>query len=129
MSFIETPLKDAKEKEPVAEGDYDLIIEDAQLIEDKGKRRVSVRLSIEGEPDAAHVFHNIFLDLPEDENKRTTQLGFTNAFLDLFEIPRKGSGFDMDELPGSRATCKLTQEEYEGNISNRIKLRPKGWKS
>jgi hypothetical protein len=127
MSFIDIPLKDAKEKEPVPTGEYDLIIEDASLIEDSGKRRVSVRHSIVGEPEAAAVFHNIMLDLPDDEDKRNTSIGFTNAYLDLFEVPRKGTGFDMEELPGSQATCKLGQKEYKGVVSNEIKLRPKGW--
>lgn len=127
MSFIDVPLKDAKEKEPVPEGKYTLVIEDAQLIEKEGKRRISIRHSIVGEPEAAAVFHNIFLDFSEDEDKRNAQLGFINAYLDLFDVPHKGTGFDLEELPGSEAECHLTQEEWEGNVSNRIKLRPKGW--
>ncbi len=127
MSFIDVPLKDAKEKEPVPAGEYDLIIEDAKLIEDQGKRRVSIRHSIVGEPDAQHVFHSIFLEFGDDKEKANTMLGFINAYLELFDIPHKGTGFDLEELPGSQATCKLGQKEWEGVISNEIKLRPKGW--
>jgi hypothetical protein len=122
MSFIGAPLKDAKEKEPVPEGEYDLIIEAAELIEKDGKQRVSIRHSIQGEKDAPAVFHNIFLTLSDDEDKANTQLLFMKAYLELFEIPYKGTGFELDELPGSTATCNIGQREWEGKVFNEIKL-------
>ena len=123
MTFIGAPIKDAKAREPVPEGEYDLVIEAADHIQRDGKEYVSIRHSIVGEADAGAVFHSIFLTPNEDAEKWNTQLLFMKAYLELFEIPYKGTGFELDELPGSTATVKLVQREYEGTVSNQIKLR------
>lgn len=123
MSFIESPLGDAQEKEVMPEGSYDLIVEDAQLIDEPGKkRRISIRHSIDGHPEAKAVFHNIFLDLSDDAEKRNNQLLFQRAYLNAFAIPYEAGGFDLDDIIGARGTVNLTQDEYEGRVSNNIKL-------
>jgi hypothetical protein len=124
MPFVNAPIGDAKEKEPVPEGEYELIIEDVSVIEEAGKDRVSIRHSINGQPDAAAVFHNIQLTLSDDAEKANWQLLFMRAYLNLFEIPWKDGGFDTDEIePGMSATCQLGVKEYEGRVSNEIKLK------
>jgi len=124
-TFVSIPLGDYKEKEVLPEGEYDLIIESAERIEDPGKKpRVSIRHSIDGYPNAQAVFHNIFLELSDDPEKANTQMGFIRSYLELAGIEYGANGFDPEAIePGTRFTCTLTQNEYEGKISNQIKLR------
>lgn len=122
MTFIEMPLGDAKEKEVVPEGEYDLIVEDA-VPPPPGKKSVMVRLSIEGHLEAKAVFHHLALiSSDDDEEKRNNKLLFGKAFCDAFSIPYEGAGFDLDDFPGAQGTIYLTQEEYQGIINNKIRL-------
>ena len=124
MSFIEMALGEAKEKEVVPEGQYTLIVEDAELIEEDGRGRVLVRLSIDGMPNAKSVFHSISLTSPEDDpEKRNTKLLFAKAFCEAFDISFEANGFALEDFPGSRGEVHLIQDEYKGVVNNRIKLR------
>jgi len=122
MSFIEMPIGEAVEKEVLPEGTYSLVVDDATYVERDGKRRISIRHTVEGEAGVKTIFHNIFLDLSDDEEKANTQLLFTKAYLELFEIPYKDNGFALDDIIGSRADCSLIINEYNGVESNQIKL-------
>jgi len=124
MTFIKMPLGDAKEKEVLPEGEYTLVVEDAEYVEKDGKARISVRLSVDGYPNAKTVFHSISLISPDDdEDKANTKLLFAKAFCEAFDIPYGADGFELEDFPGARGTVFLTQEEYEGDVNNRIKLR------
>jgi len=42
--------------------------------------------------------------------------------LDKFKIPFTAAGFDDEDFAVSTARCHLVQEEYQGQINNKIKL-------
>lgn len=119
--FIDIPLGDAVEKDILPEGQYELIIDNAEEREDG--RGINCRCSVDGEPNAKAIFHSIWFPDPDgDAEKRNNTLLFAKAFTDAFEIPTKATGFNLEDFFGSRGRVKLTQEEYEGVTSNRIKL-------
>ncbi len=122
MSFIEMPLEDAVEKEVMPEGEYDLRIEDAKLA-DSGEG-INVRLIIDGEPNAKSVFHYISLVKPgDDPDKRNNKLLFAKAFCKAFSIPTESGGFNLEDFYGATGRVFLVQDEYEGALNNKIKLR------
>ena len=126
MSFIDLgkDLDDVKEPETVPEGQYDLTIEAADAKEENGSLKgVSIRLGIEGHPDAATVFH--YLSMPmegDDEDKVNFKLRFVKKFFAAFNIETENGGFELADLPGQSGKCKLILDEYNGMINNKIKL-------
>ena len=126
MTFVKMPLKDAKPPEPVPEGTYNLIIEAVDKIEEPdGRIYLQIRHSIIGEPDAGALFHRLGITLPEDPAKAKWSMLFTKAYLKLFGFPYQDDGWDDEEIiPGAQANCLLERSEWEGNVSNRIKLNP-----
>jgi len=125
MAFINMNLGEAKEKEVLPEGEYDLVIEDYTPVMENDKLiALSVRHSVDGHPEAKAVFNRINLPTEGDtEEKRNNKLLFAIAYLALFGIEWTAAGFDTDELQGSRGKCFLKVQEYEGVLSNQIKLR------
>ena len=126
MSFIEMAFKDAKEKECVPEGMYVLRAEDYTAYEDDNGEisRISVRHSIEGEPSAKAVFHNLWFPRKgDDPEKVNNKLVFIKRYLELFNVPYKDGGFEPEEIPGSTAECQLVIDTYNDVESNQIKLR------
>lgn len=124
MSFIQMPLGQAQAKTTVPAGPgYDLVIEDAQLAKDS--KRVVVRISIDGHPEAKAIFHSISLPQPNDDpDKVNTKLLFGRAFLDLFGLVWEDDGFDLAGFPGARANgATLDTQEYNGVESNVVVLR------
>lgn len=126
MSFI--PMNEdmdaVKESQPVAEGEYTLVISDVKEKNDTDgtPKGLLVILEIEGADDASNVLHNLSFPLPADDNeKKKNKLLFMKRFLTLFNIPFAG-GIDLMNFAGKRAKCFLTQEEYQGAISNKLKL-------
>ncbi len=126
MSFIDMPgLNDAKEAVSVPEGKYDLCVIDAKMTEKDGKHNIRMILEIEGEPDAGNVFHYVSLPHEDDDSeKRKTKMLFARRFFNQFGI-QADNGVDLEALVGSRASgANLTQEEYEGNLRNGLKVNP-----
>ena len=124
MSFIDAELDAIEEDKPVAEGEYSLVITDVkEKNDDSGNLKgLLVILEIEGQEGAANVLHNISIPLPTDDaDKKKTKLLFMKRFLVQFGIPFAG-GVDLTRFPGARAKCFLTQDDYQGIISNKIKL-------
>lgn len=122
MSFFELPgLSEVKEKYAVAEGPYDLCIVSATVKEKDGKTNIQCILEIEGEPDAANVFHYLSLPGPDDDSdKKEAKMLFLSRFLTQFGIDAS-SGLETEQIVGSRATaCKLIQEEYQGSVNNKF---------
>lgn len=124
MTFIEMPgLDDAKEAKVAPEGLYDLCIVSARINDKDGKKSILTTIEIEGEPDYANVFHYIALPHESDEDdKRKFKNLMAKRFLHQFGVPMEG-GVDMEQLVGCRASgAKLVQEEYEGNLSNKLQV-------
>ena len=124
MTFIKMPLKDAVAPEALPEGPYTLILESVDKIEDPdGKTYLQIRHSVVGEPDAAAVFHRLNITLPEDPNKAKWSMLFCKAYLKAFGFPYEDDGWDDEEIvPGAQAQVFLERSEYNGIVSNRIKL-------
>jgi hypothetical protein len=124
MSFIEMPgLGEAKEQIAAPEGQYDLCIVSAKMHEKEGKNSIAMVLEIEGEPDYANVFHYIALpNSDDDEAKLKSKNLFAQRFFVQFGVPTD-NGVELEQLVGCRATaCKLTQDEYEGNVSSKLQV-------
>lgn len=128
MSFIDLPIEnidEIQEDQPVPEGEYNLVIIDAKEKQDESGavKGLLVICEIEGQENAANVLHNISLPMPiDDPTKVTNKLKFIKRFVQLFKIPTQGGKLNLADFAGKRAKAFLTQEEYNGNISNRIKL-------
>ena len=128
MSFIELPITDMddiQEDKPVPEGEYTLVIGDAkEKNNESGELKgILVICEIQGMDGAANVLHNISLPLPGDEaDKINNKLKFIKRFVQHFKIPVKGNSLNVQDFLGKTAKCMLVQEEYNGNISNKIKL-------
>jgi len=123
MGFIDlgANLDDIPEQNPVPEGNYDLIIEGSKL--NPANMCINVWATVSGEPEAATVFHNLSLPKADDDDeKKKNKLRFLKAFLQKFKIPYGAEGFNEEDLIGARANCHLIQDEYQGRISNKIKL-------
>ena len=130
MSFIdlETDLANVKEKAVVPEGMYDLVIESAKGKSKDGKDNILVILGVEGNLDAANILHNISLpSVGDDAEKITNKLLFIKRFLAQFHIvPPVGTIDPMvwaaTEFPGKTGRCKVVLDEYNGIVSNKLKL-------
>jgi hypothetical protein len=128
MSFIDLPIADMdeiQEDKPVPEGEYNLVISDAKEKADESGalKGIMVICEIQGMEGASNVFHNISLPLPGDaSDKINNKLKFIKRFVQHFKIAVKGNQLNIQDFLGKTAKCMLTQEEYNGNISNKIKL-------
>lgn len=122
MSFINVSLGQAQEKEVLPEDKYDLIIESAEFNNEK-KPCVVVRCSVDGHPEAQPVWHRIFLpDDGDDAQKVNNKLLMAKAFCEAFSIPYEDSGFNTEDFIGADGNVYLEQDEYEGRVSNKIRL-------
>ena len=122
MSFFELPgLNEVKEKYAAPEGTYDLRIISAKVNQKDGKTNVQCVLEIEGNDDYANVFHYLSMPGPDDDaDKKEAKMLFMARFLNQFSVDAS-NGLETEQLVGSTATgCKLTQEEYEGNLNNKF---------
>ena len=123
MAFMDlgTDLNNLPEQDSLPEGDYDLIIEGSKF--NPEKNMTLVRLAVEGHPDAKVVFHNLSMPKQEDEpEKAVNKLKFLKLFLVKFKVPFTTEGFDDEDFAGKTARCHLVQEEYQGQVNNKIKL-------
>jgi len=128
MSFIDLPINDMdeiQEDKPVPEGEYSLVISDCkERANESGELKgLLIICEIEGHEGAANVLHNMSLPLPGDDPvKVSNKLKFIKRFIQLFKIPTQGGKLNPSDFPGKRAKAYLTQEEYNGDVSNKIKL-------
>lgn len=126
MSFINMGegFTDTKPPETVPEGMYDLIIEGGTAKEENGVLQgVSLFLAVEDNPDAATVFHYISVPQADDEEKTVKfKQQFAKKFFDIFGIDSDGDGFELADIAGATAKCKLGLGEYKGKVSNKIIL-------
>lgn len=128
MSFIDLPINDIddiQEDQPVPEGEYNLVITDCKERADESGaiKGLLIICEIEGQTGAANVLHNMALPLPADEQEKVSnKLKFIKRFVQLFKIDVKGGKLNPQDFLGKRAKAWLTQDEYNGTISNKIKL-------
>lgn len=125
MTFIDMNLGDVPEVELLPEDRYTVRIEDAEMKQGgPGKAdRISIRVTVDGHPNTDTIFHSLFLPGPDDDDrKRNFKLRAIMKFCDIFEIPYKSSGFNIEEFPGSAADVLIVQEDYEGTTSNRLRV-------
>ena len=128
MSFINLgkDINEVKEPETVPEGMYDLTIEkvmDAKTDDDGNLKGINIIIDIAGELDAKAVFHHLSLPVEgDDDTKVDFKLRFIKKFLETFKIPFDKKGFDQANFPGATAKCKLVLDEYDGQVSNKLKL-------
>ena len=124
MPFISYNPNDYQEPKPVANGRYDVTVGSAELTQSKaGNDMFKLRIEIDGNDEAPPVFEN--LSIPYPGCAQIIGLQF-NRFMAVFKVKLPDGGFDPDELAvelvGKRANVELTQEEYNGNVTNKIKL-------
>lgn len=128
MSFIDLPINDLdeiQEDKPVPEGEYNLVISDAKEKQNEAGelKGILVICEIQGMDGAANVLHNISLPLPgDDESKVKNKLLFLKRFVQKFNIPLKNGQLNIQEFLGKTAKVMLVQEDYQGTISNKMKL-------
>lgn len=128
MSFIDLPINDLdeiQEDKPVPEGEYNLVIADAKEKQNEAGelKGILVICEIQGMEGVANVMHNISLPLPADEDTKVkNKLLFLKRFLQKFNIAIKGGQLNIQDFLGKTAKVMLVQEEYNGSVSNKIKL-------
>jgi len=126
MPLISIPLGDDWEDKAVPEGEYDLVIEDAnEKTSEAGSEMIECRIAIQdGDfPNAAAIWE--YLVFPKDGvEERTKRLQMRNIvrFLSVFGIPFEADGFNTEDLIGATGRCQLEQQEYQNNVSNKLVL-------
>lgn len=130
MTFLSlNGINDVKAPEVHAEGRVQLVIADAKVTEKDGKTNIRCILNIE-EPHPnpqgqwSNIFHYVSLPGQNDDNdKVATKLRMAKQFFVQFGIPFD-NGVNVEEMIGCRAEGNITQEEYEGQLSNKLKCDP-----
>lgn len=128
MTFIQQPMSEHTEKEPIPDGRYTLRIKNYKVREreDGVPKGILFFHEVDGEPDAKDVVFNMNLILPEDDaDKKYWKLAFQKGYLRLFKAEWSNKGFDPDELIGQEAEVDLHQETTpQGDIVNRFDVSP-----
>jgi hypothetical protein len=125
MSFLQVEgLGDDYEDEAVPEGSYGLRIVDTREGRNKADTcdQLTVLISVDDDefPNSKTIFH--YLTFPgegDDDNVKRNKMRNVTRFLKLFDVQYEKDGINSEDMVGNTADCVLTQEEYEGNISNR----------
>jgi len=136
MPFIDVKLDQDYEDKPVPEGRYDLTVTAAEEMVSKNSGADMVRciISIDGEDKSSPIFHYLVfpvgkkvasergVDEDEQDKVRNKMRGITR-FLHAFNISFEKKGFNTEDLIGATAQdIPVIQDEYEGNVSNSMKL-------
>jgi hypothetical protein len=73
--------------------------------------------------DVKDVMHNINLPLPtDDQDTVKDKIRWLKRYMAVFNIPFTGSRLDLSKFLGNNAKCNLTQELYNDDLNNKIKL-------
>lgn len=130
MTFLAlNGLNDVRPPEVHSEGRVPLCIVDAKLIEKEGKTNIRTIIEIEEphpEPGRswATMFH--YVSLPsegDDAEKVQTKLRMAKQFFVQFGIPFD-NGVEVESMVGCRADGNIVTEEYQGQLSNKLKADP-----
>lgn len=126
MSFIEMNLDDVQEPQTAPEGEYELVIDNAEvgLSKTSGKPRIAVRIAFDCHPELQSMLH--FISLPtEDDDPSSANFKklMLKRFLYLFNIPCDG-GFNVEDLFGARATAavRLSEPSDSNEVYNELIL-------
>lgn len=132
-TFIDLPMDIESITEPKAgpEGTYGLIVTQVNEKQDEngGLKGLSIIHEVSTAPvgvdpsEVSNVFH--FISIPQqsdDQEKVKNKLLFLKRYLAVFGIPMNGSKLDPNSFIGKTASVQLTVDEYQGNITNKIKL-------
>jgi len=130
MPFIDLPgLNDVKEPEVAPEGDYEMVIEAADLMPSKKEgapkdaQNIRLRVAFADDPQFAPVFHYISLPNSEDDDdKRVMKLRMAKEFLVHFGVDFD-EGLEPEAMPGCHALTHVTVEvDDKERESNRLML-------
>jgi len=126
MSFIEMSFDGVKEAVPAPEGEYPLVINSAELTKSKaGNPQIVVGIGFEGTDEFMGFRHYLSLPGPDDEeDKAKFKKIFLKRFLQVFDIPTDGAGFNVEDFFGARGFCAVGQTEPNdaGDIFNDLRL-------
>lgn len=134
MSFIKVGanLDDVPEESAVpgnAEYDLTIISSDGPKKSKKSDRQIinlGLRVDDANYPNAKLVNHTIVFpteeDYEEEPDKARMMLRSMKRFLHCFGIEWTDEGFNGEDLEGATGRCVLVQDEYEGEINNKLRL-------
>lgn len=118
------------EDKAVPEGEYELRVVKAEYKETKSGENHMIALAarVEGQDGEGISLVNHYIVMPKDGDVAATtrmRMRDLKRFLVAFGVDTK-DGFDpetqTEELVGLTGKVRLVQEEYEGNVSNKIRL-------
>lgn len=147
-SFLQKSLADVPDLATVTPGEYTLNFSSAKVEPknldgtkepDPNHQKLTIRLSIEGEPNAWPVTH--YLSMPADDDSEEDEISkrrrikdfanglgvdpeeFMQCLRDAYEafFMQADQGSAFQPLKGSSMLAILTEEEYNGIKSNKIK--------
>ena len=126
-SIMDFNLDDIPDQKPVEDGEYQLTITSAKYKEsqEKGTPMIAISMNIEDHEDASTVFHNIILPV-EDDPKANGKLRMIKQFCDAFSISQDTlkqciAEEEYEAIVGESGYAILNQEEYQGQVNNRVK--------
>ena len=124
MSRLDIALTDVKEPEVAEEGTYDMIVDKAELVEkDNGKVNIVCQILFDGMPEYSAIWHYISIPTSDDAEKTAVfKKLMLKRFLSAFNVPMDEDGFDVESIVGATGSVPVVQEEYEGRISNKLRL-------
>jgi len=127
MTFIQQPMDDHKEREPVQEATYTLRIGNYKVMyrDDGTAKSLMVIHEIDGEPDAKPVMEFVNLVLPEDsEHSKYWKLAYMKGYMKKFGIDYEATGLDPDTWTGATADINLVQTYLiDGSLVNQFAER------
>lgn len=135
MSFIDDAMK-IGEEQAAPEGTYDLRIDDCEVRRTSNDDRdmFCPRIRIESPESYKTIFE--YLVIPNSEDMAKMDQGqespaemfirnikrFAAVFgLEITDLFPDGDTPDAEALKGATGSCLLIQEEYEGNINNKLR--------
>jgi len=116
-------LEQVEEQQIAPEGEYDLVITNAQATDDNGNQLKSqrtgrplirVNIAFEGHDEYLPIRHTVALpdrNLDDDE-KYQTMLRMFKRFLHLFDVPVGKEGVDVEDMIGATAKARVGIDTY-----------------
>lgn len=112
-SFIDIDVGDAVELSALEEGEYNVVVRDAENDESDNGEYTILRLEVPDEMDSKTITHVMMWPQPDDDPKRENnrKLALKRA-CEAFGVDYEG-GFDVKEFTNKEARAYLTVEESE----------------
>lgn len=125
--FISANLGGVNEPQPIAEGRNLLRVVNVQskTSRNSGAPMIQVMHEVDGEPDAAPIFHHLVLPKDDDEpDKVQFKLLNIKRYLHMAGIPFSEDGFNQEDLMGAEFEADVTFESGDGERppSNQIQV-------